>query len=195
MSDLPASLAPALLETILAQLALLFLSAAAGDTEAARHAAAQMIAAYNAETEEEISLAAEIISFRFHSLEALGHAAAAGLSLNKVLRLRGSAVSLRRESHKAQRKLDQLQKARRAGTQPQPAQPVPAIPHIENALSLIEAGREATQVAAQPAKKLTWTQAYQQRIAAKHLAARQSKNQPPRPDATPAANAAAAPAS
>ena len=111
MSDLPASLAPPSSKPSSPSFALLFLSAAAGDTEAARHAAAQMIAAYNAETEEEISLAAEIISFRFHSLEALGHAAAAGLSLNKVLRLRGSAVSLSRKSHKAQRKLDQLQKA------------------------------------------------------------------------------------
>jgi hypothetical protein len=194
-----ATIATAFVETVLGQLALLFLSA--GDTEAARHAATRMLAAYNAETEEELSLAAEIISFRLHALEALAYAAGPDLSLNKVLRLRGGAVSLSRESHKAQRKLDQLQRARRAGKQPaQPAQvdpaAAPASPGIDRALGLIEAAREATQAATQPTKnqttkKLTWTQAYQQRLRDKRLARRQEKNQPPRPDAAAAASAAA----
>jgi len=192
-----ATIPAAFVDTVLGQLARLFLSAAAGDTEAARHAAAQMLAAYNAETEEELSLAAEIISFGLHALEALGYAAAPDLSLNKVLRLRGSAVSLSRESHKAQRKLDQIQRARRAGKQPdQPAQV--ASPSVDRALGLVEAAREATQASTQTTKnqstkKLTWTQAYQQRLRDKGLARRQEKNQPPRPGAIAATSAAAAP--
>ena len=70
---------------------------------AARHAAGHMLAAYNAEAEEELRLAAEIVSFSFHALEALSEAAAPDLSFNRKLRLRGSAVSLSRESHKSQR--------------------------------------------------------------------------------------------
>ena len=78
---------------------------------AARHAASHLLAAYNVATEEELGLAGEIVSFGFHALEALSEAAAPDLSMNQKLRLRGSAVSLSREAHKAQRKLDQLQKA------------------------------------------------------------------------------------
>jgi hypothetical protein len=84
------------------------------------------------------------------------------MPLTKILRLRGGAVSLSRESHKAQRRLDQLQNARREGipaaNQPEPAQPEPK---IEKALDLIEDTR-TIDVAAK-AQGLTWTQAYEQR--------------------------------
>ena len=136
-------------------------------------------------------------SFGLHALEALGYAAAPDLSLNKVLRLRGSAVSLSRESHKAQRKLDQIQRARRAGKQPdQPAQV--ASPSVDRALGLVEAAREATQASTQTTKnqstkKLTWTQSYQQRLRDKRLAKRQAKNQPPHLGERAAASAAAVP--
>ena len=146
-----ASIAPAILDTVGAHLALLFLTGASGDETAARDAARATLATYAAETEEELRLAAGIISFGFHALEALSQAAAPDLSLNRVLRLRGSAVSLSRESHKAQRKLDQLQRARRAApesqsadsqradsplaeshpTEPHPAEPHPAEPRAE----------------------------------------------------------------
>jgi hypothetical protein len=122
---------PAILDTILGRLALLFLSGAGGDLPTARHAASRMLAAYHAETPDELRLAAEIISFGLHALEALGQAAAEDLALSKVLRLRGSAVSLSRESHKAQRKLDQLQRDRDADvTEPAEAaiQAEPAMP-------------------------------------------------------------------
>jgi hypothetical protein len=118
-----ATLPAALLNTILGRLALLFLSGAGGDLDAARDAATKMLAAYHPETEDELRLAAEIISFSLHALEALGQAADPDMSLNKILRLRSGAVSLSRESHKSQRKLDQLQKDRRAGV---PIQPHPA---------------------------------------------------------------------
>jgi hypothetical protein len=56
------------------------------------------------------------------------------LSLTKILRLRGSAVSLSREAHKAQRKLDKLQAVRAIAAEPEPTalseptQPEPAQP-------------------------------------------------------------------
>ena len=129
MHTLPTTIPQAILDTVLDRLALLFL-AAAGDPTTARHAAAQMLAAYKPETPDELSLASEIIIFGLHALEALSYASNPELSLNRILRLRGSAVSLSREQHKAHRKLDQLQRARRDGLQQQPseAQPTPATP-------------------------------------------------------------------
>jgi hypothetical protein len=128
---------------------------------AARQAAAEMLSAYHPETEDELRLA-NVISFSFQALEALGQAATPDMPLTRSLRLRGSAVSLSRESHKAQRRLDKLQTARRAGipaeAQPNPAQPEPK---IEKALDLIENTR--TIAVAAKTKGLTWTQAYEQR--------------------------------
>ena len=128
-----------------------------------------MLTAYHPQTEDELRLAANIIGFSFHALEALGQAATPDMPLTRILRLRGSAVSLSRESHKAQRRLDQLQNARRDGipaeTQPEPAQPEPK---IEKALDLIEDTRKIA--AAAKAQGLTWTQAYEQR----------QRDQPPR---------------
>jgi hypothetical protein len=179
----PATVATAILDTILGRLALLFLTGAAGNLTTARQAARQMLAAYHTETEEEVSLAAEIVSFRLHALEALSYACDPELSLNQILRLRGSAVSLSRESHKAQRKLDQLQRARRAGSQQQPLKPLPkpeptpARPTIDNALNLIETVREAVQASTATGVKTSWSQAFQKRQTAKRIADKLKKNQ------------------
>jgi hypothetical protein len=175
--SLAATIPTAVLETILARLAILFLSGAAGDLTAARQAASHMLAAYHPETEDELRLAARIISFSFQALEALSQAAAPDMPLTRILRLRGSAVSLSRESDRAQRRLDQLQKARKEArpaqlqsepTQPEPAQPEPAQPEpaqpeprIEKALDLIEDTRTVAAVA--KANGITWTQAHEQR--------------------------------
>ena len=128
-----AKFAPHVLDTILTHLAALFVTAS--DATAARYAATQTLAAYDVETEEELGLAADIISFGLHALQALSQAAAPDLSLTKILRLRGGAVSLSREGHKSRRKLDQLQRTRRtAATQPtaharsQTLAPQPATP-------------------------------------------------------------------
>jgi hypothetical protein len=115
----------AILETVLIRLAALFLTGAGGDITAARQAALQMLGAYRPETEDELLLAANIIGFGLHALEALGQASTPDLSLTRVLRLRGSAVSLSREAAKAQRRLDQPQKARPQEMSPQP---IPAPP-------------------------------------------------------------------
>ncbi len=180
--SLPTSLPAVILATILARLARLFLIGANGDQTAARHAASQMLAAYHPETEDEFSLAAEIISFAFHALDALSQAADPDMPLNQKLRLRGSAVSLSRESHKSQRKLDQLQKARRAGipTQPMQApapQPEPVRPNIDTPLQPIETTREAPPSAGKNGGQ-TWTQGYRQRQAAKRIAENLKKANP-----------------
>jgi hypothetical protein len=143
----------AIVDTVLNGLALLFLTGAAGDPTTARQAAAHMLAAYNPGTPDELSLASEIISFSFHALEALSDASNPELSLNKILRLRGSAVSLSRESHKAQRKLDQLQRARRAGSQPEQAEAPQPAPKIGKAVSVVAAERPAAQPTAKTQAK------------------------------------------
>jgi hypothetical protein len=183
-----ATIVPAVvLDTIIGRLAILFLFTANGDVAAAHDAAAQMLAAYNPETEDELCLAAKIISFGFHALEALSQAAVPDLPLTKILRLRGCAVSLSWESHKAQRKLDQLQRDRRAGIQPQPRAaksadtvPTPSSAQIDKALALIEETRQEMMVAGNTGARtggMTWTQAYQHRQTAKRIAENLKKNQ------------------
>ena len=108
-------LPPAVLETILTRLAALFLAGAAGDQAAARQAAAQMLGSYHPETEDEVRLAANIIIFSFQALEALSQAATPDIPITRVMKLRSGAVSLTRQSQKAEQRLEQLQKARQQG--------------------------------------------------------------------------------
>ena len=143
--SLPAAVTPAILDTTLGHLALHFLVGANGDLPAARRAAGHMLAAYGAETGEELRLAAEIIGFGFHALEALSEAACPDLPAAEKARLRGSAVSLSRESHKSQRKLDQLHRARPIASPPPEvrASPLSGRPGVVPALRLIAFAREA----------------------------------------------------
>ena len=163
-----AQMPAAILETIVFHLAALFLAGAGGDIDAARDAARHMILAYHPETEAELRLAANLISHSFQSLEALGQAATLDMPLSRVMRLRGSAVSLSRESHKAEHRLQQLQKARREGipahpvaTQSHLAQSESAQPRIENAVALIQDTRKVADTA--KASGQTWTRAYEAR--------------------------------
>jgi hypothetical protein len=94
--SLPTTLPAAIVETILARLAILFLAGAHGDEAAARHAASEILASHHPETTAEHRLAANSISFGFHALEALSQAANPDMSMKKILRLRGSAVCLSR---------------------------------------------------------------------------------------------------
>jgi len=155
----------AVLETILTQLAMLFLTAAAGDTAAARDAASQMLRAYHPQTENEFRLAAKIVGFSFQAIQALGQAATPDMPLTRVFRLRSGAVSLSRASEKAERRLEQLQKARRQGVPVQPAEtrpePVRAEPAIEKAVVLIEDTKTVAALA--KANGLTWSQGYKKR--------------------------------
>ncbi|HEY4175137.1 MAG TPA: hypothetical protein VGM42_19055 [Rhodopila sp.] len=136
--SLPASpqtvITPAILDTILGQLATHFLAGANHDLPTARHAASHMLAAYGAETEEELRLAVEIVSFGFRALEALGGAASVDLPASAKHRLRVTAVNLSRASRKSQRKLDQLRRARLAVSKrqdpPSHGRPDPAVQPI-----------------------------------------------------------------
>jgi hypothetical protein len=186
---LPANIAPAILDTITGRLAPLFLAGAAGDAIAARDAASQMLVACKAETPDELILAAEIVSLQFHTLEALACAADPDLSLNKKLRLRGSAVSLSRESHKAQRRLDQLQRARslqppepqraelqRAEPQPAEPSPTPASPTADDEIEFLETAREVIRMAQKSGGK-NWSQALQKRLTTSRMAEKTKKMQ------------------
>jgi hypothetical protein len=174
--SLNANLPAAILDTILARLAMLFLAGAADNTAVARDAALRMLAEYQPETGDELRLAAQIVGFSFHALAALGQAMAPDMPLNRVLRLRGSAVSLSRESHKAQRRLDLIQNARRTqpDATPQPAPPEPS-PRIENAIALIEETGKVQAVA--KAMGMSWSQAFRQRARDQRLAEKLKKQQ------------------
>ncbi len=166
---LATSLPAAILDTILTHLAALFLTGAAGDPTAARAAASRMLGAYDPQTEDELRLAANIVSFSFHALEALGQAAAPDLPLTRILRLRGTAVSLSRESTKAERRLAELKKARQQAIPTvQQAETQPA-PKAEKAVALVQDTRTVIQAA--KATGLTWTQAYEQRQRDRRIAA------------------------
>jgi hypothetical protein len=117
---LPTLLSPTILAATVNQIAPLFMPGANGDHQAAREAVTALLADYKPQTNEELTLAADIVHYRFLAADNLARSSDPELSLTKVLRLRGSAVSLSREAHKAQRKLDKLQ-AIRASATPQPA--------------------------------------------------------------------------
>jgi hypothetical protein len=102
----------AILDKFIGLLLPLFLPSAGGDMIAARQAASHMLFAYDAGTEDELSLAAEIICFTFAALEALSNAMNPELTINAVLRLRGSANALHRSAHRCHRLLDKRRKER-----------------------------------------------------------------------------------
>lgn len=180
---LPSTISPAILDTVLGHLAGHFIASTNNDLPAARHAASRMLAAYNGETEDELHLAADIVSFGFHALEALSEASAPDLSLNDKLRLRASAVSLSREGHKARRKLDQRQRARLSVAQRPEAQAPAAQDKTEDkatdeqALGLIEFARAAIDASKKKDGGKTWTPSRDQRRAAERLTAKLMRNQ------------------
>jgi hypothetical protein len=71
------------------------------------------LAAYDPSDEQELRLAAEIISFGFAALEGLAKAMNPELPVNAILRLRGNANAAHRSGHQCQRTLDKLRKERR----------------------------------------------------------------------------------
>ena len=133
---------PAILDKFIGLLVPLFLAGVGGDMATARHAAARMLAAYNTETEAELSLAAEIVCFSFGALEALSSAMNPDLAPNAVLRLRGSANALHRSAHQCQRTLDRLRKER---SREAAANPVPEPPLPVEALKLSEYAQTSVQ--------------------------------------------------
>jgi hypothetical protein len=177
--SLSAIITPAVLDKVLGTLALLFLASTGGDLTAARHAASRLLACHDVETEEELRLAADIVSFGFHALDALGQSMAPDLPLKEVIRLRGSACSLNRQSHSSQRKLDQLRRDRLAAAQAEEPEPVEP-PPIDPAASLSDIAREAVQVTAakggSPAQGFFGKQRHAARLIAENLARNKSEH-------------------
>jgi hypothetical protein len=147
-----ANLPVTLLNTILTRLTPLFLPGAPGDATAARDAARQFLSTYNPRNAQELRLAAQIISFSLHALAALEQAADPDLPLTRIMRLRGSAISLNRESEKAQRRLDQCQQTSHA----EPVQTEPAVTEVEASPTLPQAVPAVST-------NQTWTQDDQQK--------------------------------
>jgi hypothetical protein len=148
------------LDTIIGPLVPWFLTAADGDIKAARHTVISMLASYNVETEEELRLAAEIVSFSFGIMEALSKAMDPDLPLNAVLRLRGSANASQRSKHQCQRVLDRLRKERRTAVAapklPPPAPNVSPDPaHTAQTSSPSQASSPAQPAPTQPHPEFT----------------------------------------
>jgi hypothetical protein len=186
------TITPAILHTVIGHLSGHFLNGANGDLATARHAAARMLACYKVETEEELHLASDIVSFGFHALKALSESAEPELSLNNKLRLRSGAVSLSREGHKARRKLEQLRRTRAAASvQPEenvaiPHKAAPDKPAVETvaretaatgqARDLIEFAREAIQASGKKGGIQGFSFNHQQRRAAEKIAKNLQRN-------------------
>ena len=113
-------------------------------------------------------------AFSFQALE-LADAAGPDQSLNQTLRLRGSAVSLKPRIPKVERKLDQVQRARRTVPQPaaSPAEPPAAKPASgapeKEALDLVAAAQEAIRIAQKTGGR-NWAQNLQKRMMTAQIA-------------------------
>lgn len=174
----PTTIPQAILDTVLARLALLFLSGTAGDLDVARSAARQMLAGYHVRNEQELCLAAQIVGFGLHALEALAQASDPATPPNKVQQLRSTSVRLSGAEHRAQRQLDRLRRDRDATprTDTSDAKPAAHPPGVDKAMELIESAREAFQTVAK-SNGQTWTQTFKQRQTAKRIADNLKKNQ------------------
>jgi hypothetical protein len=185
----PNQLDPALLITLIGHLALQFVAPGI-DIDIARELAARLLARYDARTEEELTLAADIISLRIRMLHIMGKAADPELPLKTVLQIHSSGISLSREAHKTQRILDRLRRDRlKAETALQddafPEEMPFATPATER-----PAGQPATQaLATQPVATAPATPP----IAASQLTTQPATAQPPVPP-TPMSQQTARPA-
>jgi hypothetical protein len=109
-----------ILDKILAFLTPMLLDVAKGDETAAGQAARSMLDSYAPANDQELWHAALAIAFSFGALDALGRSADTALSLNEVLRLRGSASVLNRAALLNEQVLQVVRK-------PDPADSAPAL--------------------------------------------------------------------
>ena len=172
--SLPATIPAAIIETILAHLAPIFLLGAQGNQDAARQAALHLLISYKPRNEQELGLAADIISYSFHGLEALTQSAAPDTPLPRILRLRSGAVSLNREAHRCRKKLEALQRSE--PTEPQ-AETVPTPGRIsaEAAIELVEQAQQVADKFNKNAQQgryggMTYSQALSKRMTAQRMA-------------------------
>ncbi|MBS0642195.1 MAG: hypothetical protein JSS43_20200, partial [Proteobacteria bacterium] len=139
MSAFPPNISPVVICTVLDVLLPLFLRYA-GTREAASHVVMDLLIEQAPQTNEELGLAAEIISFRYKALGLIRDSEHPDTPLAAVLQLSKTASALRRNEAAAQRKLDALRRARLAPApaapeaQAEPSQPSPA-PRVAAAAS------------------------------------------------------------
>jgi hypothetical protein len=184
------TIAPAFLEEMVAHLLHLFIRGAGGDDAAARHAVLSTLAAYDPADEQELRLAAEIISFGFAALEALAKAMNPDLPLNAVLRLRGNANAAHRSGHQCQRTLDKLRKERRTASGLAAARsPAPELPAADTA----EAANAGHPMSTQPAPRPDQSRQQRRELERKALKAQHKQTELARLDARMASRTAALP--
>ncbi|MFL5286296.1 MAG: hypothetical protein ACJ8AW_36305 [Rhodopila sp.] len=124
-----------------------------------RDIALELLAAHGPQTTKELRFPAEAIAYSLRGLELLGQSNAAGASLDQRITAVTWACRLDRAGHQAQKRLDELQRARRQQRRGMPAsEPAafePAAP--ESAASVPEMARRATEMgtAANVAAKAT----------------------------------------
>lgn len=196
----PTAVTGAALDRILAFLAPMFMNADM-QPAAARVAAADVLATYQARNNRELRLAALAIAFGHGALAALQRAAAGDLPPNQVIRLLGSANTLSQAALQNEDRLDKLQGETRADDAPTEAEKLlPTITETPELVafarqvsrSLVEAGidpKAATPVSRQErrllerqAEKVRRRQQEQERLAqraAQRAAQRMARHRPP----------------
>jgi hypothetical protein len=191
MSFFP-TIAPAFLEEIVAHLLHLFIRGAGGDEAAARHAVLSTLAAYDPTDEQELRLAAEIISFGFAALEALANAMNPDLSVSAILRLRGNANAAHRSGHQCQRTLDKLRKDRRTASGLAAARsPAPELP--ADPADTAEATNAGHPMSTQPDPRSNMSRQQRRELERKALKAQHKQTERARLDARMASRTAALP--
>jgi hypothetical protein len=115
------------MERIIISLLPFFLATTANLSEA-RAAIVYALGSYGARTQSEISEAAQIIALGFCTVDSLAESTEIGMSVNKRLRLRGSATALVRSKKSCQQALaNSIDMEVERPAQPSPAQPSPVL--------------------------------------------------------------------
>ena len=104
----------------------MFLSAAGGDLEFARLAAAETLKSYRADTHSDLITVAKIVAFGLATLGSLSLSMADDLPVTQILRLRANANATDRSEHRCRLALVQSRAQRPAALPPEP-EPEPEI--------------------------------------------------------------------
>jgi hypothetical protein len=118
----------------------LLLPATGGDVEAAKSVALALLSEYQPRTARELRLAGEAIVSSLKGLSLLALSGEPGIDRETLDTTLKWATSLSRSSHAAQRRLDTLQRLRRASLQPD-AEPLPALAQADPPAPMADAPR------------------------------------------------------
>jgi hypothetical protein len=117
---LPRHPAEVLLSLIVTLLTPMFLSAAGGDLEFARLAAAETLESYRADTHSDLITVAKIIAFGLATLGSLSLSMADNLPVTQILRLRANANATDRSEHRCRLALEQNRSQQPVEPSPEP---------------------------------------------------------------------------